>query len=89
MPRSQPPSINWREVGDDDLTIYNAPLGQVFFSALIGVAGNAGRIDVAFEFRQEMESMGVTPGLATCSALMRVCSNVCEPMSTNLSNFVS
>lgn len=49
---------------------------QVFFCALIDVAGHAGKLDEAFAILQEMKSTGISPSPATYNTLMVVCSNV-------------
>lgn len=49
---------------------------QVFFCALIDVAGHAGNIDTAFAILQEMKSTGINPGPSTYNTLMVVCGNV-------------
>jgi pentatricopeptide repeat protein len=49
---------------------------QVFFSALIDVAGHSGQLDQAFSILQEMKRLGMKPGAVVYSSLMGVCSNV-------------
>ncbi|GBG66626.1 hypothetical protein CBR_g66762 [Chara braunii] len=46
---------------------------QVFFSALIDVAGHAGELDVAFGFLEDMQRMGLQADAVVNSALMGVC----------------
>ena len=50
---------------------------QIFFSALIDVAGHAGKLDAAFEVIQEARDRGIQVGTVTYSSLMGACSNVC------------
>jgi len=49
---------------------------QVFFCALIDVAGQAGKLDTAFAILHEMKRKGINPGPSTYNTLMVVCSNV-------------
>lgn len=50
---------------------------QMFFSALVDVAGHAGNLDAAFEVLQDARTEGMNPGIITYSSLMGACSNVC------------
>lgn len=50
---------------------------QMFLSALIDVAGNAGKLDAAFEVLQEACNRGIHIGKMSYSSLMGACSNVC------------
>lgn len=50
---------------------------QMFFSALIDVAGHAGKADVAFEILEDAKSQGVILGNISYSSLMGACSKVC------------
>lgn len=53
---------------------------QMFFSALIDVAGHAGNLDAAFEVLQDARTDGMNPGIIAYSSLMGACSNVCAPI---------
>jgi pentatricopeptide repeat protein len=61
---------------------------QVFFSALIDVAGHAGKLDTCFDLLNEMEKMNVKRGVIAYSSIMGACSNVSSKMGycRNLSN---
>ena len=50
---------------------------QVFFSALIDVAGHAKMLDEAFGILQDAKSQGIRLGTITYSSLMGACCNVC------------
>lgn len=50
---------------------------QMFFSALIDVAGHAGKAGVAFEILEDAKSQGVKLGNISYSSLMGACSKVC------------
>lgn len=50
---------------------------QMFFSALIDVAGHAGKLDASFEILQEAKKGGIDVGIVSYSSLMGACSNVC------------
>lgn len=50
---------------------------QVFLSALIDVAGHAGKLDAAFEIIQDASNRGIQVGTVSYSSLMGACSNVC------------
>lgn len=52
------------------------PLLQVFYSALIDVAGHAGKVESAFEILQEAKTQGLRLGIVSYSSLMGACSNV-------------
>jgi pentatricopeptide repeat protein len=49
---------------------------QVFFSALVDVAGHSKDIDKAFSILDNMKKSGIKPGAVVYSSLMGVCSNV-------------
>lgn len=49
---------------------------QMFISALIDVAGHAGKVDAAFEILQEARAKGMHVGIISYSSLMGACSNV-------------
>ena len=53
-------------------------LMQMFLSALIDVAGHAGKLDAAFEVIQEARIQGIPLGIVSYSSLMGACSNVCS-----------
>ncbi|KAL2925014.1 Pentatricopeptide repeat-containing protein MRL1 chloroplastic [Bienertia sinuspersici] len=48
---------------------------EMFFSALVDVAGHAGNLDAAFEVLQDARTEGMNPGSITYSSLMGACSN--------------
>ena len=50
---------------------------QMFLSALIDVAGHAGKVCAAFETLQEARKQGIHIGSMSYSSLMGACSNVC------------
>lgn len=50
---------------------------QTFLSALIDVAGHAGKLDAAFEILQDARKHGKRLGTISYSSLMGACSNVC------------
>lgn len=49
---------------------------QVFFSALVDVAGHSKDIEKAFSILDSMKKDGMKPGAVVYSSLMGVCSNV-------------
>lgn len=49
---------------------------QVFFSALVDVAGHSKNIDNAFSILDSMKKEGIKPKAVVYSSLMGVCSNV-------------
>lgn len=49
---------------------------QMFISALIDVAGHAGKVDAAFEILQEARAKGMHIGIISYSSLMGACSKV-------------
>lgn len=49
----------------------------MFLSALIDVAGHAGKMDAAFEIIQEAKAKGAQLGIIPYSSLMGACCNVC------------
>ena len=67
-------------VGQESLKLFmelNIFFGlQVFFSALIDVAGHAGKLETCFDLLKEMEEMKVNRGIIAYSSLMGACSNV-------------
>lgn len=50
----------------------------MFISALIDVAGHAGKLDAAFEILQAARVEGVHAGIVAYSSLMGACRNVCS-----------
>lgn len=58
------------------MTLISFDLMQVFISALIDVAGHAGKLDAAFEILQEAKNQGINSGIVSYSSLMGACSNV-------------
>lgn len=50
----------------------------MFLSALIDVAGHAGKIDAAFEVLNKARNDGMRLGIISYSSLMGACSNVCK-----------
>ncbi|MBA0733146.1 hypothetical protein Gogos_017185 [Gossypium gossypioides] len=53
-----------------------APMTNVvFISALIDVAGHAGKLDAAFKLLQEAKNHGINSGIVSYSSLMGACSN--------------
>lgn len=50
---------------------------QMFLSALIDVAGHAGKLDAAFGILHEARNRGIQVGTVSYSSLMGACSNVC------------
>lgn len=48
----------------------------MFISALIDVAGHAGKVDAAFEILQEARAKGMHVGIISYSSLMGACSKV-------------
>lgn len=68
-----------------DVSAYSKPvfeLAQIFFSALVDVAGQATDLEGAFKILDEMKEFGLTPKSITYSAVMGVCSNVSLSMHT-------
>lgn len=49
----------------------------MFFSALIDVAGHAGKLEASFEILHEARNKGIDVGIISYSSLMGACSNVC------------
>lgn len=53
-----------------------------FYSALIGVAGKADRLDLGLELLTDMTAEGIKPSSTTCSALLYAClNNINAPVS--------
>ncbi|XP_038901397.1 pentatricopeptide repeat-containing protein MRL1, chloroplastic isoform X2 [Benincasa hispida] len=48
---------------------------EIFLSALIDVAGHAGKLDAAFEILGEAKTLGIRVGIVSYSSLMGACSN--------------
>ncbi|KAJ9562971.1 hypothetical protein OSB04_008131 [Centaurea solstitialis] len=48
---------------------------EMFFSALMDVAGHAGKLDASFEILQEARKRGIDVGIISYSSLMGACSN--------------
>nr|XP_043623607.1 pentatricopeptide repeat-containing protein MRL1, chloroplastic [Erigeron canadensis] len=59
----------------DDMTKKGITPDEMFFSALIDVAGHAGKLDASFEILQEARNKGIDVGIITYSSLMGACSN--------------
>ena len=57
-------------------------LYQVFFSALVDVAGHSKDIDAAFNILESMKKSGIKPGAVAYSSLMGVCSNVIKQITS-------
>lgn len=60
---------------------------QMFLSALIDVAGHAGKIDDAFEVLNKARDDGMCLGIISYSSLMGACSNVCLLWATSCEVF--
>lgn len=58
-----------------DMTKKGITPDEMFFSALIDVAGHAGKLDASFEILQEARNMGIDVGIISYSSLMGACSN--------------
>ncbi|XP_074275484.1 pentatricopeptide repeat-containing protein MRL1, chloroplastic [Silene latifolia] len=58
-----------------DMTKKGVIPDEMFFSALIHVAGRAGNLDAAFEVLQDARARGMNPGIVSYSSLMGACSN--------------
>nr|GEV97710.1 pentatricopeptide repeat-containing protein MRL1, chloroplastic isoform X1 [Tanacetum cinerariifolium] len=59
----------------DDMTKDGILPDEMFFSALIDVAGHAGKLDASFEILQEARNKGIDVGIISYSSLMGACSN--------------
>lgn len=59
----------------DDMTKKGIIPDEMFFSALIDVAGHAGKLDASFEILQEARKKGIDVGIISYSSLMGACSN--------------
>lgn len=57
-------------------SVFFSPLVQIFLSALIDVAGHAGRVDAAFDVLEEARTCGMHLGIVSYSSLMGACCNV-------------
>ncbi|KAJ4833306.1 hypothetical protein Tsubulata_004333 [Turnera subulata] len=57
----------------DDMTSKGVVPDEIFFSALIDVAGHAGKLDAAFEILREAKIQGRRPGIISYSSLMGAC----------------
>lgn len=49
----------------------------MFISAMVDVAGHAGKLDTAFEVLKEARNKGISTGTISYSSLMGACCNVC------------
>eukprot|EP00261_Vitis_vinifera_P033219 XP_019074462.1 PREDICTED: pentatricopeptide repeat-containing protein MRL1, chloroplastic isoform X2 [Vitis vinifera] len=58
-----------------DMTRKGVVPDEMFLSALIDVAGHAGKLDAAFEVIQEARIQGIPLGIVSYSSLMGACSN--------------
>ncbi|CAH1423372.1 unnamed protein product [Lactuca virosa] len=59
----------------NDMTKNGIIPDEMFFSALIDVAGHAGKLDASFEILQEAKKGGIDVGIVSYSSLMGACSN--------------
>ncbi|KAK6136673.1 hypothetical protein DH2020_029580 [Rehmannia glutinosa] len=59
----------------DDMIRKGVTPDEMFISALIDVAGHAGKVDAAFEILQEARAKGMHVGIISYSSLMGACSN--------------
>ncbi|KAL4584999.1 hypothetical protein LXL04_009612 [Taraxacum kok-saghyz] len=59
----------------DDMTDNGIVPDEMFFSALIDVAGHGGKLDASFEILQKARSQGIDVGIISYSSLMGACSN--------------
>ncbi|KAI3803999.1 hypothetical protein L1987_32166 [Smallanthus sonchifolius] len=59
----------------NDMTKNGIIPDEMFFSALIDVAGHAGKLDASFEILQEARNKGIDVGIISYSSLMGACSN--------------
>ncbi|KAI7755888.1 hypothetical protein M8C21_026096 [Ambrosia artemisiifolia] len=60
----------------NDMTEKGIIPDEMFFSALIDVAGHAEKLDASFEILQEARNKGIDVGIISYSSLMGACSNV-------------
>ncbi|XP_073278847.1 pentatricopeptide repeat-containing protein MRL1, chloroplastic isoform X1 [Primulina huaijiensis] len=58
-----------------DMIKNNIAPDEMFISALIDVAGHAGKVDAAFEILEEARAKGMPVGIISYSSLMGACSN--------------
>lgn len=58
-----------------DMIKNNITPDEMFISALIDVAGHAGKVDAAFEILEEARAKGMPVGIISYSSLMGACSN--------------
>ncbi|KGN61889.1 pentatricopeptide repeat-containing protein MRL1, chloroplastic [Cucumis sativus] len=58
-----------------DMTRKGVQPDEIFLSALIDVAGHAGKLDAAFEVLGEAKTLGIRVGIVSYSSLMGACSN--------------
>ncbi|KAA0045685.1 pentatricopeptide repeat-containing protein MRL1 [Cucumis melo var. makuwa] len=58
-----------------DMTRKGVQPDEIFLSALIDVAGHAGKLDAAFEILGEAKTLGIRVGIVSYSSLMGACSN--------------
>ncbi|KAG6571044.1 Pentatricopeptide repeat-containing protein MRL1, chloroplastic, partial [Cucurbita argyrosperma subsp. sororia] len=58
-----------------DMTKNGVQPDEIFLSALIDVAGHAGKLDAAFEILGEAKTLGLSVGIVSYSSLMGACSN--------------
>uniref|UniRef100_A0A5B7AR55 PROP1-like PPR domain-containing protein n=1 Tax=Davidia involucrata TaxID=16924 RepID=A0A5B7AR55_DAVIN len=59
-----------------DMTRKGVVPDEMFLSALIDVAGHAGKVDAAFEILEKARNQGIHIGIVSYSSLMGACSNV-------------
>ncbi|KAI3765750.1 hypothetical protein L2E82_15793 [Cichorium intybus] len=59
----------------EDMTNKGIVPDEMFFSALIDVAGHAGKLDASFEILQKARNEGIDVGIISYSSLMGACSN--------------
>ncbi|KVH96510.1 Pentatricopeptide repeat-containing protein [Cynara cardunculus var. scolymus] len=59
----------------NDMTKNGVIPDEMFFSALMDVAGHAGKLDASFEILQEARKRGIDVGIISYSSLMGACSN--------------
>ncbi|KAG7010874.1 Pentatricopeptide repeat-containing protein MRL1, chloroplastic [Cucurbita argyrosperma subsp. argyrosperma] len=58
-----------------DMTENGVQPDEIFLSALIDVAGHAGKLDAAFEILGEAKTLALSVGIVSYSSLMGACSN--------------
>ncbi|XP_051146812.1 pentatricopeptide repeat-containing protein MRL1, chloroplastic [Andrographis paniculata] len=59
----------------NDMLLKETAPDEMFISALIDVAGHAGKVEAAFEILQEARARGMHVGIISYSSLMGACSN--------------